>query len=951
MARAKKASPIRQATTYTHPDSPTPMRPEVGTQAQFKKKKPPQTYRYDSSLSPALEWDGQNPAREQGEKHIAEIVGQALRLAKLATEAKNKDMAAGAAALQSAAGKLKALSKPFLNWAGNAERVSFDVPTLPLFVHERLSTKAIIETLQGHKSDKQDDFMANLFADPRHSVTDQVLRAYEYKDNWVNRLILGDSLVAMNSLLHYEALGGQVQMIYMDPPYGVKFGSNFQPFVRKRDVSHGDDEDMTREPEMVQAYRDTWELGLHSYLTYMRDRLLLSRELLAPSGSIFVQISDENLHHVRELMDEVFGAENFVAVIPFRKKTMPLGTNFIEQMSDYLLWYAKQAYDSAGKRVAKYRRLYCDRSVEGEFHHCWYELPDGSRHKMSKHQLYDHALLPPGARVYRLKSLEPSGPMESGMFDYEFEGTVYHPPKNGWGTTREGMDRLVQARRIQTEGNRLTFIIYADEGTASQLTAPWSDTVGADDKEYVVQTNTEVVKRCRLMTTDPGDLVVDPTCGSGTTAYVAEQWGRRWITMDTSRVPLALARQRLLTATFPYYALKDEARGPAGGFVYKRKQNAKGEEVGGIVPHVTLKSIANNEPPAEEVLVDRPETVNSLVRVSGPFAVEATIPLPADFDTAACHSERSEESPSSCGNNRDPSTSLRSAQDDNFQDRMLEVLRKSPVLRLEGNRTVTLTHLRPPAKTLSLSAEAVVEEVGSDRRADRSPASTTNGGAPGGRALTVAFVFGPENGAVSEKLVYEAAREAHAKSYTHLYVIGFAIQPNARELVEKSAEVIGVPATYVQATPDLMMGDLLKNMRSSQIFSVCGLPEIRINRQDAKDAKNGRKYQVELLGLDVFDPVSMEAEHRAGNDVPCWMLDSDYSGLCFRATQVFFPRTSAWENLKKALKSSYEETVWDHLAGTLSAPFAAGTHGQVAVKVIDDRGNELLVVKSLKEVK
>jgi adenine-specific DNA-methyltransferase len=423
--------------------------------------------------------------------------------------------------------------------------------------------------------------------------------------------------------------------------------------------------------------------------------------------------------------------------------------------------------------------------------------------------------------------------------------------------------------------------------------------------------------------------------------------------MDTSRVPLALARQWLLTATFPYYQLKDEARGPAGGFVYKRKQNAKGEEVGGIVPHVTLKSIANNEPPAEEVLVDRPETVNSLVRVSGPFAVEATIPLPADFDTAACHSDpesdEGEESPSSAGNDRDPSTSLRSAQDDNFQDRMLEVLRKSPVLRVEGNRTVTLRNIRPPAKTLSLSAEAVVEEVGSDRRADRSPASTTNGGAPGGRALPVAFVFGPENGAVSEKLVYEAAREAHAKNYTHLYVIGFAIQPNARELVEKSAEVIGVPATYVQATPDLMMGDLLKNMRSSQIFSVCGLPEIRIGHEEAQ--KGTKKYRVELLGLDVFDPVSMEAEHRQGNDVPCWMLDSDYNGLCFRATQVFFPRTSAWENLKKALRGSYEETVWDHLAGTVSAPFEAGTHGQVAVKVIDDRGNELLVVKKLEEVK
>ena len=283
MAKAKNSGKAQKAETYTHPEAKSLLRPDVGTQAQFKKKKPPMTYRYDSSLSPALDWDGQNPAREQGEALIREIL-----------EAETLETAKAAAA------KLKAMSKPFLNWAGKAERLSFDVPTLPLFVHERLSTKAIIETLKGHKRDKQQT-MFDLFGDPQHSITDQVLRAYEYRDNWVNRMILGDSLVVMNSLLHYEGLGGQVQMIYMDPPYGVKFGSNFQPFVRKRDVSHNDDEDMTREPEMVQAYRDTWELGLHSYLTYMRDRLLLARDLLTPSGSIFVQISDENLHHVREV--------------------------------------------------------------------------------------------------------------------------------------------------------------------------------------------------------------------------------------------------------------------------------------------------------------------------------------------------------------------------------------------------------------------------------------------------------------------------------------------------------------------------------------------------------------------------------------------------------------------------------------------------------------------------
>jgi adenine-specific DNA-methyltransferase len=308
-ARSTTASPkSKAAKSYKYPESESPMRPEVGTQSEFKKKLPPKKYRYDDSLSPVLEWDGQNAARERGEAHIAKAGAElAEARKKLNGKPETKEAAAHVVAAQKAVSELKAMSKPFLNWSGKAERLSFDVPSLPLFIHERLSTKAILETLKGHKRDKQTD-MFDLFGDPQHSITDQVLRAYEHKDKWVNRMILGDSLVVMNSLLHYENLGGQVQMIYVDPPYGVKFGSNFQPFVRKRDVTHNDDEDMTREPEMVQAYRDTWELGVHTYLTYLRDRLILARNLLSARGSIFVQIGDQNLHHVREVMDEVFGS-------------------------------------------------------------------------------------------------------------------------------------------------------------------------------------------------------------------------------------------------------------------------------------------------------------------------------------------------------------------------------------------------------------------------------------------------------------------------------------------------------------------------------------------------------------------------------------------------------------------------------------------------------------------
>jgi adenine-specific DNA-methyltransferase len=913
MARTRTAtvSPKNKtAKSYKHPESESPMRPEVGTQSEFKKKLPPKKYRYDDSLSPVLEWDGQNAARERGEARIAKAEAELSEARKkLNGKPETKDAAAHVKAAQKAVSELKAMSKPFLNWSGKAERLSFDVPTLPLFIHERLSTKAILETLKGHKRDKQTD-MFDLFGDPQHSITDQVLRAYEHKDKWVNRMILGDSLVVMNSLLHYENLGGQFQMIYIDPPYGVRFGSNFQPFVRNREVTHNDDEDMTREPEMVQAYRDTWELGLHSYLTYLRDRLLLARELLAATGSVFVQISDENLHHVRELMDEVFGHGHFCGVIPF-SKTGGQADARLPSVADYLLWYAKD------KEHVKYHQLFLakERGGTGSGEYSWVELPDGTRRRLTKEESDNTSLLPNGARFFIPDNLTSADVSSTGTFTYRFDGKDFFPKGGHWKTTKEGLDRLKEQGRLIIQGVTLRYVRYFDDFPVSPISNVWTDTAARgwfEQKLYVVQTVQKVVQRCLLMTTDPGDLVLDPTCGSGTTAYCAEQWGRRWVTIDTSRVPLALARQRILTATYDWWELKDELRGPAAGFVYIRRQSNKGDEVGGIVPHVMLKSIANDEPSEEEVLVDRPEFDAKIIRVSGPFCVEATIPTPRDWEEAT-------------------TTGIAgTGADGSFVDRMVEILRKTPVLRLEGNRTVTLKSVRPPAKSLSLSAEAVIAN---------------------GTEKPVAFVFGPENGAVSEKLVYEAAREARAKNYTHLYVIGFAIQPNARELIEKCDSVVNISATYVQATADLIMSDLLKNTRSSQVFSVCGMPEAELRKVKPKEKDDPTKYEVELLGMDVFDPTTLEVNHRKGDDVPAWLLDADYNGLCFHASQVFFPRTGAWENLKKALRGDYEETVWDHLAGTVSAPFEIGETGQVAVKVIDDRGNELLIVKSVKEAK
>jgi len=1052
---ARKGAPkgdVQRTGSYTHPTATALVRPEVGTQAQFRKKKPAARYRYDSALSPALAWDGQNPAREEGEALIRQIL-----------EAQDLAEAKGAAE------KLRALSKPFLDWAGKAERLSFDVLTLPLFIHERLSTRAILETLKGHKRDRQIDLF-DLFGDRGHPIHEQVLRAYEHPNGWVNRMILGDSLVVMNSLLHYESLGGQVQMIYMDPPYGVKFGSNFQPFVRKRDVTHNDDADMTREPEMVKAYRDTWELGLHSYLTYLRDRLLLCRELLAPTGSIFVQISDENLHHVREVMDEVFGAENFCGLIVFRT-TGGQSTSLLSTSTDFVLWFAKERDYARSRFHNPTIPKFGGTDASGQY--TWVEPADRTEdaRPMTDDELEGNASIPERWRVFAHDTLYSQGsPADKADQFFAWRGRTFKcPPNTHWkpGVKTGGMQQLAESDRLMLVGNTLRYKRYVDDFPVYLLDNVWNDTARsgfARKKQYVVETSTKVIERCVLMTTDPGDLVLDPTCGSGTTAYVAEQWGRRWITIDTSRVPLALARQRLLTATFPYYSLKEKSQGPAGGFVYVRRQNSKGEDVGGIVPHVTLKSIANGEPPAEEVLVDRPEIDRGITRVSGPFCVEATIPTPVDWDDGDPVGAGPRACPPEEGKHRGSPLQ-------NHVDRMLEVLRKSPVLHVGGGKQVTLQQVRPPAKTLCLSAEAMVElpvvgcrlsegneheaalqgsdcvakgdvlghhglqddanvSKGRDVRIDqpdkaggdfgaeqyrggsgeidprgvstvpgtrqgiaigngdpdpyrteprlpdrsRDAAPPTGGGRAAverslsisrepptdNRQLTtspVAIVFGPENGAVSEKLVYEAAREAHAKSYSHLYVIAFAIEPHARKLVQECEAAVGVPATYVQATPDLMMGDLLKNMRASQIFSVCGLPEIKVRRvrhahhpsppTSPAEAEGDNRYEVELLGLDVFDPVTMELDQRQGGDVPAWLLDTDYNGLCFHVCQAFFPRTGAWEALKRALKGEFEDSVWDHLAGSVSAPFEAGVHQQIAVKVIDDRGNELMVAKAL----
>lgn len=868
---------------------------------------------------------------------------------------------------------------PQLVWKGKDQQDQEDlsVSNYPIYIHEQVHPQAIIEGMRKEKV-KLDEQM-DLFSELNSIDFEDLVEFYKHDQNWSNRLILGDSLTVMNSLAEKEGLSGQVQMIYFDPPYGIKFDSNWQVDTRNKVVKDGKETDLTRQPEQIRAYRDTWKLGIHSFLPYLRDRLTVARNLLTETGSIFVQISDENEHLVRSLLDEVFGRENFVALIPFRKKTMPFGANFLEQMGDFIIWYAKNKYDSDGKVYAKYRQLYLDQSVEGEFHHCWYEMPDGSRHRMTQKQINNHSLLPEDARVYRLKSLEPSGKMDSGMFSYEFEGVSYMHPKNGYATTKQGMDRLKAMRRLQVEGNRLTFIMYADENPAKTLTAPWFDTVGADNKVYVVQTNTEVVKRCILMSTDPGDLVLDPTCGSGTTPFVAEQWGRRWIGIDTSRVAFTLARTRLMTAKFPYYLLTDSVEGVKKEEQLSRKTISSYEVSNDIskgfvyktAPYITLSTMSNNEQidiinskweieintvldklneelklglqewevpheanedwssTAKKILTDfwekrtlKQKELNSLIhenadvkillnkpyenkkkiRVSGPFTVESISPHRVITEM--------EELPLSEREGKKQSSLVQ------YEQVILENLKIAGVQNTKKQERLKFNFLEPYAGTY-INAEGEYYENEVTKR--------------------VAICIGPENGTVGTELVKEAAKESvKGIGFDLLIVCGFAFDPYVNEEINNYGKL---KVLITRMNPDLLMGDELKKTGAGNLFTVFGEPDIEIY------IKEENKISVEIKGLDIYDPTTGQVKNSSVDDIACWFIDTSYNGESFFIRHAYFlGNDKQITKLKKALKAEIESHILESIHSTISRDFTKPTTGKIAVKVINNYGDEILKV-------
>jgi adenine-specific DNA-methyltransferase len=799
---------------------------------------------------------------------------------------------------------------PFLIWAGKAEHTSFEVPTVSLHVHERIDPRTIVEAVR-KKNGNGGPIQTLLFESPSENPPlREAIDFYKHEHNWSNRLIAGDSLLVMNSLIEKEGLAGQVQMIYIDPPYGIKYGSNFQPFVNKRDVKDGKDEDLTQEPEMIRAFRDTWELGIHSYLTFLRDRLLLVRELLCESGSCFLQISDENLHRARSLMDEIFGAENFVSNISFQSMT-PLESGDIENVFDYLVWYARD------KKKLKYRNLFIIKPLEadGEFKFIetpgkYSELTEEERLRLDAHSQLD--------KVFKRSVLESSGFTKSCTFPFKFDGQIFNPRGGkSWRTTPEGMETLKRKNRLFVLGSKLYYKLYYNDFPYMSLINGWTDTMAgyAEPKRFVVQTHPKIIQRCMLMTTDPGDLVFDPTCGSGTTAYVAEQWGRRWVTCDTSRVATTLAKQRLMTALFDYYDLAHPHEGISSGFKYK------------TVPHTTLKSIANNEPPTEETLYDKPLVDKSRARVTGPFTVEAVpAPVVKPLTEADTIPQSADVSIARSG------PTLRHAE---WRDELL----KCGVRGKHGQR-ILFSRVEPLAGTRWLHAEAETRpnEAGADSVREREPHF--------GKPERVVISFGPEYAPLEQRqveLAWEEARQLSPKP-TMLLFAAFQFDPEAaKDIDELSPEKTSMTFLKIQMNTDLLTEDLKKKRASNESFWLMGQPDVEI-RQIKKGEHKG-KYEVEVRGFDYYNTKTGVIESGGTDKIAIWLFDPDYDGRSLYPRQVFFPMAGdgeGWARLAKNLKAEIDDTLIEAYRGTVSLPFEPGKHKRVAVKIVDDRGIESL---------
>jgi len=816
---------------------------------------------------------------------------------------------------------------PQLVWAGKKEHSSFEVPTVSLHVHERIDPHTIIDAVRkrnGNGLPVQPSLFERREENP---PLREAIDFYRHAHGWSNRMIAGDSMIVMNSLLEKEGMAGQVQTVYIDPPYGKTYNSNFQPFTNKREVKDGKDEDLTQEPEMIRAFRDTWELGIHSYLTYLRDRLLLARDLLHESGSCFVQIGDENVHLVRDLMDEVFGAKNFVSLVTFAKTTGAT-VLYLPGTCDYLVWHARNL------DKMKYRPLYLSKAAgqEGATNYNRLELADGQRRYLSAQERLDLSAIPAGDRIYSLDNFtsqsvgREKGEGAACWFPIEIDGHEYRPSLQArWKTNEAGVKKLMLAGRLEATANRVGYVRYLEDFPVFPINNKWDD-VGASfmaDKIYVVQTVSKVVQRAVLMTTDPGDLVLDPTCGSGTTAYVAEQWGRRWMTCDTSRVAITLAKQRLMAADFDYYELAHPDEGVGSGFHYKS------------VPHVTLKSIANNPEIREgmtreqigaavahyaeqETLCDQPYLDKSRIRVTGPFTVEA-VPAPTvkSLDEIEGPPLIADASIARSG------PTLRHSE---WRDELLKT-----GLRGKGGQHIDFSRVEPLAGTRWLHADAETKGVKPER---------------------VVVSFGPEHSLLEQRQVELAWEEARTLSPKPAILVfaAFEFDPEAAKDIDgMTKEKTGMTFLTAQMNADLLTEDLKKKRASNQSFWLVGRPDVDLRRITKGDHKG--KWEVEVQGFDYYNTRTGTIESGDTSKIAMWLLDTDYDGRSLYPRQVFFPiadEDGGWARLARNLKAEIDPDLIEAYRKTISLPFDPGEYKRIALKVIDDRGIESLKVVEVK---
>lgn len=865
---------------------------------------------------------------------------------------------------------------PQLMWRGKDEQDWSDlvVNAPPLYIQEKVHPKALIDELLRESRESEHEggqITADLFSDFNGIPKDaDKTEFYQHDQSWTNRMILGDSLQVMASLAEREGLRGQVQCIFFDPPYGIKFNSNFQWSTTSRDVKDGNREHITREPEMVKAFRDTWRDGIHSYLTYLRDRLTVARDLLTESGSIFVQIGDENVHRVRALLDEVFGDENFVALIPFTKGAAGLSSSTqISSRLDYIIWHCKSA-----DRL-KYRQLYEEKSsTEGS----WIEFSDTTRIRRSEFQ----GEPPEGSRFLDDVDLTKPGP--GAKYEVAYQGMLFDSGKRWWGTPKESMERLILSGKVMHVGKRLRIARYTNDFPYQQIDNLWSGFGGQKNPVYVVQTNTLIVQRCILMTTDPGDLVLDPTCGSGTTATVSENWGRRWITMDTSRVALALARARMMGSRYPYFLLSDSRDGQLKeaevsrtapstqqvhenirhGFVYER------------VPHITLKSIANNseidviwdkwqvklEPLREQLnavlqkswhewdipkevgenwgelakklhrdwwqariarqseidasiaskadfqyLVDKPYENKRAVRVAGPFTVESLSP----HRTLGV-----DENDELIDSVREPRGEHGAKQ--SFEQIILENLKSAGVQQAHKEDRITFTSLVPWPGTLVCAEGRYFE-----------------GGEESGQERRAAIFIGPEFGTVQRADLVEAAREAADAGFDALISCAFNYEAHATEFNKLGR----IPVLKARMNADLHMAEDLKNTGKGNLFVIFGEPDITI-----LDEPDGR-IRVKVNGVDVFKPQTGEVVSDSADGIACWFIDTDYNEESFFVRHAYFlGANDPYSSLKTTLKAEINADAWATLNSDTSRAFDKPKSGRFAVKVINHLGDEVMKV-------